>query len=57
LKERIKPFEDRALQKMFAAEDKIEAELARVEAVELSSAEQAADAEDLEKKYLSSDSE
>lgn len=51
-KERIKPYEDRFLQKQFAAEDAIEAELARVEQRELAP-ENVADAEDLEKKYLS----
>jgi len=53
LKERIKPYEDRFLAKQFAAEDAIEAELARVEqASSQSSAEAVADAEELEAKYL-----
>jgi uncharacterized protein YbgA (DUF1722 family) len=53
LKERIKPYEDRFLAKQFAAEDKIEAELARIEEqTSQTSAELVADAEDLEAKYL-----
>lgn len=55
-KERIKPYEDRFLAKQFAAEDRIEEELAKLEQMEGAAgdaaAELVADAEDLEKKYL-----
>ena len=59
LKERIKPYEDRFLAKQFAAEDAIEAELARVEQASdvAAAAELVADAEELEAKYLADSSE